>query len=69
MRRILYFSLVLFLLSACKGKQTSSSTNSTIDSSAVKTSDTEYTCPMHPEVITKEPGKCPRCGMDLEAKS
>lgn len=24
-----------------------------------------YTCPMHPEVITEEPGQCPKCGMDL----
>ncbi len=25
-----------------------------------------YTCPMHPEVVSKEPGKCPKCGgMDL----
>ena len=22
-------------------------------------------CPMHPDVITTEPGKCPRCNMDL----
>lgn len=27
-----------------------------------------YTCPMHPEVIQKEPGKCPGCGMELIAK-
>ncbi len=27
-----------------------------------------YTCPMHPEVIIPEPGKCPICGMDLVAK-
>ena len=26
-----------------------------------------YTCPMHPEVISKEPGKCPKCGMKLLA--
>jgi heavy metal translocating P-type ATPase len=26
---------------------------------------TEYTCPMHPEVIRNEPGSCPICGMDL----
>jgi Cu2+-exporting ATPase len=26
---------------------------------------TKYTCPMHPEVITDKPGKCPKCGMDL----
>ena len=25
----------------------------------------QYTCPMHPEVIQPEPGKCPICGMDL----
>ncbi len=24
-----------------------------------------YTCPMHPEVRSDKPGKCPKCGMDL----
>jgi hypothetical protein len=28
----------------------------------------EYTCPMHPEVKQKTPGKCPKCGMALEPK-
>jgi YHS domain-containing protein len=28
-------------------------------------SDQEYTCPMHPDVRQKGPGKCPKCGMDL----
>lgn len=27
-----------------------------------------YTCPMHPEVISEKPGKCPKCGMDLTKK-
>ncbi len=26
---------------------------------------TVYTCPMHPEVITEQPGNCPKCGMKL----
>jgi uncharacterized paraquat-inducible protein A len=26
----------------------------------------KYTCPMHPEVISGKPGKCPRCGMDMK---
>lgn len=25
----------------------------------------QYTCPMHPEVISSTPGKCPKCGMEL----
>jgi hypothetical protein len=24
-----------------------------------------YTCPMHPDVVSDAPGKCPRCGMNL----
>ena len=26
-----------------------------------------YSCPMHPEVVSKEPGHCPECGMKLLA--
>ncbi|MBC7450515.1 MAG: hypothetical protein H7259_03405 [Cytophagales bacterium] len=29
----------------------------------------EYTCPMHPEVISDKPGSCPTCGMDLVKKA
>ncbi|MCY7409376.1 MAG: hypothetical protein LH473_03825 [Chitinophagales bacterium] len=29
---------------------------------------TTYTCPMHPEVMSDKPGKCPKCGMDLVKK-
>lgn len=24
-----------------------------------------YTCPMHPEVMSDKPGRCPKCGMNL----
>ncbi|MBX9889083.1 MAG: hypothetical protein K2Y30_14235 [Flavobacteriaceae bacterium] len=27
-----------------------------------------YTCPMHPEVTSDKPGKCPKCGMNLVEK-
>jgi Cu+-exporting ATPase len=30
---------------------------------------TEYTCPMHPEVVRDAPGSCPICGMALEPKT
>lgn len=26
---------------------------------------TRYTCPMHPEVQSDQPGECPKCGMNL----
>lgn len=29
----------------------------------------QYTCPMHPDVVTATPGKCPKCGMDLMEKN
>ncbi|MEJ2761307.1 MAG: copper-translocating P-type ATPase [Gammaproteobacteria bacterium] len=30
---------------------------------------TEYTCPMHPEVVQDHPGSCPKCGMALEPRT
>jgi Cu+-exporting ATPase len=30
---------------------------------------TEYTCPMHPEIVRAEPGACPICGMALEPRT
>nr|WP_326511331.1 copper-translocating P-type ATPase [Cocleimonas sp. KMM 6896] len=35
----------------------------TISLAATKT---QYTCPMHPEIIQDHPGSCPKCGMALE---
>ena len=28
-----------------------------------------YTCPMHPDILSDKPGKCPKCGMDLVQKN
>ena len=29
----------------------------------------EYTCPMHPDIISSQPGDCPICGMALEPRT
>ncbi len=29
----------------------------------------EYTCPMHPEIVQLGPGSCPKCGMALEPRT
>ncbi len=31
--------------------------------------DTLYTCPMHPQIVRSQPGACPLCGMALEPKT
>ena len=30
---------------------------------------TNYTCPMHPEIVRDKPGTCPICGMALELRT
>jgi Cu2+-exporting ATPase len=36
-----------------------------VEEVSVMSSASQYTCPMHPEVVNDEPGSCPICGMDL----
>jgi len=33
--------------------------------SKIQSQPQKYSCPMHPEIISDKPGKCPKCGMDL----
>ncbi len=41
--------------------------NTELDTAPAAGSDqASYTCPMHPEVRASSPGRCPKCGMDLE---
>lgn len=36
-----------------------------VEEVSLKPQATQYTCPMHPEIIQDKPGSCPKCGMDL----
>jgi uncharacterized protein with PIN domain len=59
---IMLFSMMLLGFAVTQAQtKTADSTAKTVQVKAV----VHYTCPMHPEVITTKPGKCPKCGMTL----
>lgn len=62
---VLFSSTLVFGQSAAKSenKQTS------ISRTTKRTDSVYYTCPMHPKVKKNEPGKCTKCGMQLEKKT
>lgn len=39
---------------------------SLVGSGVSQAQEAEYSCPMHPEVKSKKPGSCPKCGMTLK---
>lgn len=58
-----FFAALTFVFAACNSSEKKST--GTEQSSSEKV---VYTCPMHPEVTSDKPGKCPKCGMDLVKK-
>ncbi len=38
------------------------------ETAAARKAVAEYTCPMHPEVVSRKPGNCPKCEMRLRKK-
>lgn len=83
MKKLLFLGLVLTGLSTTACSDNKGSTETTTSTTATASSDSTatpagnpgsgvaaetYTCSMHPEVTANEPGKCPKCGMDLVQK-
>jgi hypothetical protein len=58
----------LAVLFACKSNQNNNE-SSGADSVKSESFQTEYTCSMHPEIVSDKAGKCPHCGMELQVKS
>jgi len=60
---------ILFCVATIVAAHPTSSVSDTTKSKKVKpVAKVQYTCTMHPEVVTDKPGKCPKCGMTLVKK-
>ncbi|HNP48045.1 MAG TPA: heavy metal-binding domain-containing protein [Bacteroidia bacterium] len=76
MKKIILFLAIPAIFLACKGNENKSDATATDSTSTAAPVDTakatsaiQYTCPMHPDVISDKPGTCPQCGMELQVKS
>lgn len=61
---ILFSVATVFAADLAGGKMAADTTKN----QKVKPAKVQYTCTMHPEVLSDKPGKCPKCGMTLVKK-
>ena len=63
-------AIVSVIAISCGSNETKEKTSERKDTMNMKmdVAGVQYTCPMHPEVVTDKPGSCPKCGMDLVKK-
>jgi len=62
---ILFSAASVFAIHANHGKMMADTTKK----AKTQPAKVQYTCTMHPEVISNKPGKCPKCGMTLVKKT
>ena len=62
-------SAAVLLLAGCGDQTTNAPGTIPNNPPAATTTNVLYTCPMHPEIVTNQPGDCPKCGMHLVPKT
>lgn len=68
MKKNIILTIMAFMIVIAFSCNNSSPKADTMDVPVMETAHIFYTCPMHPEVHSHEPGICPTCGMDLVKK-
>ncbi len=67
MKKVMLMALAMFI--SASTLFAAHSTNPVTDTTKkAKPAKVQYTCTMHPEVLSDKPGKCPKCGMTLVKK-
>ena len=61
--KILFAMMIAFTITQSVHAQKAKANAATNQGSTVVTKN--YSCPMHPDVVSDKPGKCSKCGMDL----
>ena len=59
---------ILFSVTSVFATHSTTAVSDTTKTKKVKPAKVQYTCTMHPEVISDKPAKCPKCGMTLVKK-
>lgn len=65
MKKIIILTTLVAVIIIAFACNSGSTTKANKDLPAQELALNYYTCPMHPEITSDKPGKCPICGMDL----
>ena len=70
-KNLLIFAFALTAVTAlnsCGSNPSKEKPATATEAPATEVAKVQYTCPMHPDVISDQPSDCPKCGMALVAK-
>ena len=70
MKNLISIAIIITLFS-CSSSQTGASRDKDqfhADTTQLTAGTAFYQCPMHPKIISTNPGDCPECGMALEQR-
>lgn len=69
MKKVMLMAMaILFSAATVFASHSPTAVSDTTKTKKVKPVKVQYTCTMHPEVLSDKPGKCPKCGMALVKK-